>query len=223
VIARWILPIALLAAATAEAGMQAPVAVGADASGHFEYDWIFVFEYAMPTMAGFGASNSANTTGTTHGDCFCLGFPCSGEVGDTLRWHVTGKLIDLNHDGRVRNWVAGCDTGGGSSYTIIVSRNTAVDDAAALAGLRLSSQPNPCRDRARFDFDLPRSGRVSLELLDVGGRRVAKLVDDVRPAGSHSVEWRVPRSAESSPRCGVYFARLQFEGTRRIRRVLVVD
>jgi len=201
------------------AGMHAPVAVRADAVGHFEYDWFFVFEQSF-LMAGFGASNVNNTSQVTHGDCFCLTPNCNATAGDTLSWHVSGKLANLNYDGRVRNWVAGCESGeGGSTNTEILSPLTTGVDDDAPGEFQLRSEPNPCVQRATLHFDLPAPGRVTLCLYDVNGRRVAMLLDGSRSSGRHEVTWRV---ADSDVPRGVYFARLQFGGRVATQRLLVL-
>ncbi len=81
--------------------------------------------------------------------------------------------------------------------------------------LRLTVSPNPVRAGSRVSFELPEAAHVRLTLHDVAGRRVATLVDEVRPAGAH---------VESLPlrglAAGVYFARL--EAGRDVTRTRVV-
>jgi large repetitive protein len=76
--------------------------------------------------------------------------------------------------------------------------------------------PHPIRGSTRFEIDLPRPSPVTLEVFDVTGRRVSKLVDRVLEPGRHEVEWSAPAAR------GVYFARLRAMGeTRRIRAVVM--
>jgi len=56
---------------------------------------------------------------------------------------------------------------------------------------------------------------VTLELFDVRGRLVERLVDGVRPAGRHSVEWRVARGGS-----GLYFLRLRSSGLTLVRKLV---
>src|SRR5439155_12605969 len=114
------LALGLLAVSRAWAGMQAPGVVRADAAGHFDYEWMFVVEQSF-LIAGLGASNDLNTSGLFHGDCFCDRTFCAADSGDTLRWRVYGNLVNPHIDGRARNWVAGCEGEGGSSYTTVVT------------------------------------------------------------------------------------------------------
>ncbi len=76
-------------------------------------------------------------------------------------------------------------------------------------------RPNPFRSVAAIEYRLPRSGRVRLTVHDVGGRQVAVLVDGLRPAGRHAVEWR----AAAAP-AGLYFCRLETGGTVRTEKLV---
>ncbi len=84
-------------------------------------------------------------------------------------------------------------------------------------GLTLSS--NPVRDRAELSFALDRDGPATLQLFDPTGRRVETLIDGNLPRGTHRVEWQPSRSDLPS---GVYFAVLETEAGRMIRRLVRV-
>jgi poly-gamma-glutamate capsule biosynthesis protein CapA/YwtB (metallophosphatase superfamily) len=91
--------------------------------------------------------------------------------------------------------------------------------AGAAAGrLFLSApRPNPSAVETVLEYELPRAGRVLLEVYDVAGIRRATLVDRVEAAGSHRATW----DARGLP-SGVYFARLRAgdEGvTRKVMRL----
>lgn len=84
--------------------------------------------------------------------------------------------------------------------------------ALALAGA------HPFGNRGGLRFTLAQAGRVRLDVLDVAGRRIARIEDGFRPAGTHTVDWRT-----SSLPSGVYMARLEVAGRpAEVLRVLVV-
>ena len=93
-----------------------------------------------------------------------------------------------------------------------------VPDARART-LRLGPvRPTPARGQAGFAFTLPSAGAVTLELLDLQGRRVASALSGAwREAGPQSVSMR---TAGVAP--GVYFARLAWNGQACVTRCVVM-
>ena len=202
------------------AGMQAPDFVVAANGGGFTYPWTFVVD-APFLIAGLGASDLHNTGGVFHGDCFCDSVFCAADIGDTIRWTVSGNLVDIESKGQVSNWLAGCKGEGGSrTTTILPPGSTDVADLGSELALLLWSQPNPSRGRMRLSYVLPAPGPVFLELYDPMGRSVARLVDRVESAGMHTVVWNDAASGSGSMR-GIYFARLAFAGQTRITRIVI--
>lgn len=80
-----------------------------------------------------------------------------------------------------------------------------------------ANYPNPFRDATTITWTMQRSGAVRLTVYDVVGAKVATLIEDDVPAGEHTVRW-APRGLPS----GVYFYRLQANGTTMTRRMTVV-
>jgi hypothetical protein len=78
--------------------------------------------------------------------------------------------------------------------------------------------PNPSAGAVSVQFVLPRAARARLSVLDVQGRDVAVLADEAMSAGRHALTW------ESGPRAhaaGLYFIRLEAEGRRIVRRLVI--
>jgi hypothetical protein len=104
----------------------------------------------------------------------------------------------------------------------VTGGTTAVGDTPPHTGLALSTPaPNPFGSRTLVEFTLPRESDVTLDVLDVGGRRVRSLLlGERRSAGTQTVEWdgRTDRS-ERAP-SGMYFVRLLAGPERRVQRVV---
>jgi hypothetical protein len=82
--------------------------------------------------------------------------------------------------------------------------------------------PNPALGMTTLSFGLPRAGRVSLDVYDLGGRRVANLLDGVLAAGRYSRAWDGPgRDGVRSP-AGLYFVRLVTDEGARTRRLTLI-
>jgi len=91
------------------------------------------------------------------------------------------------------------------------------------AAFRLEQNaPNPFNPSTRIPFQLTRSGRVTLSIFDVAGRRVRDLVDRDLPAGVHAAEWDGRDDTGSAVASGVYFYRLQTGPQSETRRLVLV-
>lgn len=76
--------------------------------------------------------------------------------------------------------------------------------------------PSPVLDRGTVTFQLPQQEHVRLIIYDVLGREVRRLVDEIRPAGSHRVDFEVGDLSS-----GVYLYELQAGFVRGARTMIV--
>jgi hypothetical protein len=83
--------------------------------------------------------------------------------------------------------------------------------------LELSASPNPSVRSTELSFSLPVGARVQLDVLDVGGRVVAKVWSGVLGAGRHSLTWRHHLNS------GMYFVELRVGSEKRVRPVVLVQ
>jgi hypothetical protein len=84
------------------------------------------------------------------------------------------------------------------------------------------ARPNPARGATRLGFALPAEERVTLEVIDVRGRRVRILSSGVRSAGPHAVSWDLRDAAGRRVAPGLYFARLAGEREVRVQRFVTL-
>jgi hypothetical protein len=151
-------------------------------------------------------------------------------VGDTASPWVRAAFtlprpnVDLTAQMRLR-FIAS-DTGGGSlveglidDLTVTVTRPgglTPVGDTPA-ATAALSVYPNPFNPRTTLAFVLPHAGELRLRILDPRGREVACPLAGAQPAGPGQVAWDATSLAS-----GVYFARLELDGTTLVTQKLTL-
>ena len=79
------------------------------------------------------------------------------------------------------------------------------------------NHPNPFNPATTIQFDVPVDNHVQLTVYSVTGQKVAELVDDTLPAGSHSVCW----DAHDMP-SGVYFYTLVSRSVRESKKMMLV-
>ncbi len=96
-----------------------------------------------------------------------------------------------------------------------VRTQTADSTAASVAGSRITAfalapvAPNPAFGHVRLGFDMPRAADVTLDVLDIQGRRVAVLATGALNAGHHDVTWTGATTTGAALEPGVFFARLR--------------
>lgn len=93
---------------------------------------------------------------------------------------------------------------------------------AEVAAPYLSIGPNPFNPKTEVRFGLVKEQKVRLEVFDVRGRLVRRLVDEYVGLGHHSVPWEGDDSSGRPVASGVYFVRLQTEEMGFSQRILLV-
>jgi hypothetical protein len=94
-----------------------------------------------------------------------------------------------------------------------------VGDRAGVA-TQLRMVPNPARNGGDIQFTLASERDVRITLHDVAGRRVRRLLDEVRPAGTHTVRWDGRDDGGTVVRPGTYFVTVRTNGDQISKRVV---
>jgi hypothetical protein len=91
-------------------------------------------------------------------------------------------------------------------------------DSGLPAVARLNQNyPNPFNPTTTIAFELPRDSKVSLRVFDTRGRLVERVLDEVRPAGRHTVTFDGRGLAS-----GLYFYRIDAGDYTEVRRMTLV-
>jgi hypothetical protein len=77
--------------------------------------------------------------------------------------------------------------------------------------------PNPFNPTTTISFDLPNESTVQLQIYDIQGKVVSKLINKTLDEGSHSVTF----NSDGLP-SGVYFYRLQTQDFTDIKRMILL-
>lgn len=111
---------------------------------------------------------------------------------NTYVLHMTGELYDGTP-------IAGYDC------VLLITREEPSPVSVAPRPLELlGNHPNPFNPVTQISLYLPQAVHVTIDIYNVLGQRVDRLVDDVMDAGEHVVEWDGSKAAS-----GVYFYRFQ--------------
>ena len=103
----------------------------------------------------------------------------------------------------------------------ISSDATAAGEVPAALALG-QNYPNPFNPKTAIGFSLSQAGDVRLEVFDAAGRSVRLLQDGAMGSGLHTVNWDGTNEAGSALGTGVYFYRLDAEGERMTRKMLLL-
>ena len=145
--------------------------------------------------------------------------------GDPTFFYI-GQQFDLGVDNVRIDYV----TRPGAELTADPEREAAGADAlgdAAPASLAAgepagavlhAARPNPFSGTADIGFSVPRATPVTLDVVDLTGRRVARLADRVFEAGEHAVAWHA-----SDVPAGLYLVRLQTDRTVQVQQAVVTE
>jgi len=144
-------------------------------------------------------------TGYPQGYCADYGFTFTIEAGGTYSAYVAYDDFYASAPSSV--------------YTLTWVDPLGVDDQAGVPDQFFLAQnyPNPFNPMTTIEFGLPVPSQVELVVYDITGRQVALLVDGIRTAGNHAIQF----DAAQMP-SGLYFYQLTADGYISTRKMMLV-
>jgi hypothetical protein len=138
--------------------------------------------------------------------------------------YTTEPTMDVSGQAYDRYMVTASDSAGnesGASHVASVCGD--MDPRQSLPGAYALTQisPNPFGFRTAIAFALPEACELRLAVLDVRGRLVRTLTDEVWPAGYHSVTWSGENDVAEMAGSGIYFVLIEAGGFAATKRVLL--
>jgi hypothetical protein len=134
-------------------------------------------------------------------------------TGDPRRLCVAGNTIYVA-DRMSGLWMFVLD---GAASTV---EEVASGGPGLLAALR--SYPNPTERATNLEFDLSTSGPVTVEVYDMGGRKVADVFTGDLAAGTNRFTWGGRDSEDQEVAAGVYLYRVTASGKAKTGRVTIL-
>ncbi len=144
------------------------------------------------------------------------------QFGKTIR-----RLGDINGDGRNDILV-----GSGSyndtvyKYCRIYTQDFEVANGnyniPAIKELQLCNYPNPFNPTTTISYSLPEEGNVCIEVYNVKGQKVKKLVNEQKESGHHTIKWNGTDENNKNVGSGVYFYKVKTEKSSLIDKMIML-
>jgi hypothetical protein len=93
-----------------------------------------------------------------------------------------------------------------------------IPSATALTGVH----PNPFNPQTTINYELATPAAVELDIYDVKGALVRRLIRESKPAGRHAVVWNGQDDAGGRTASGVYLARFSAGNYRDVRKLVML-
>lgn len=88
--------------------------------------------------------------------------------------------------------------------------------------LLIRNAPNPFSATTTLALDLPRAGHVTIRILDIAGREVARVADRDFGAGRHDIPFTGRSAAGHDLPGGIYFVHANAGGASSLQRISIV-
>jgi hypothetical protein len=120
-------------------------------------------------------------------------------------------------------------SGGGGAFVTKLHAYPAMDVSDEMTPVSLPEKaaldqnyPNPFNPSTVIGFDLPKPSLVSLDIIDVLGRKVTTLINEHLTAGSKRVQWDGRDNTGAEVASGVYFYRLQIGDHVEVKKMVLL-
>jgi flagellar hook assembly protein FlgD len=82
--------------------------------------------------------------------------------------------------------------------------------------------PNPFNAETIIKYQLPKSGKVKLQIYDIAGRMISTLVNGEQKAGYYVISWDCRNSAGQGASSGIYFFRINAGDFMQTKKLLLI-
>jgi hypothetical protein len=148
-------------------------------------------------------------------------FPIGSGVRGPIGYDASAQAFAMLPDGL---WVGGSFSLAGGKPSARIARFDGYAPAVPPPGSRLvSAAPSPTTGAFTLRFRTANAGRVRVTLIDITGRQVATIHDQLHAAGAIVIPWSGQPSSGGSLRSGIYLMRIECPGeSDRSARIAIV-
>lgn len=82
--------------------------------------------------------------------------------------------------------------------------------------------PNPFNPSTIIKYQIPSSGRVSIQIFDISGRLIRSINQEMKNAGTYQVVWEGKNNESQTVASGVYFYMVKFNNSIMTKKMLFI-
>ncbi|MFH2048950.1 MAG: FlgD immunoglobulin-like domain containing protein [bacterium] len=110
----------------------------------------------------------------------------------------------------------------GSSVIVTVTVTNIIEPLIPSEFSLSQNYPNPFNMSTTIEYGLPEQCQISITVYNILGQEVSTLVDGIRPAGLHQVQWDGTNSHGNTVATGVYIYRIETSTYIKTKKMLLV-
>lgn len=122
---------------------------------------------------------------------------------DTIATGIGGLAPSFTFDGAGNLYVTDLAFGQVLQFDLLTSTGE-----SAVASASVKAYPNPFAEQVTVEYELTEAARVSMDIYDLSGRRVAQFNEGKQDSGQHSIRWNGTGSDAQKAPAGTYLYRL---------------
>ena len=108
------------------------------------------------------------------------------------------------------------------SFNLPIQQVTSnLQDVDIIDKVSMSNYPNPFNPETTLSFYLPEDTEVTLEIFNLKGQLVKRLVNDDFAKGNHQVVWKGNNQSNQQVNSGMYMYKLQTSKSRLIKKMIL--
>jgi len=129
------------------------------------------------------------------------------------------NLPEFDLAGNPRVYGGRIDMGAYENQNVVVGAN---ENLIPLVTKLNPNYPNPFNPSTTINYTLKEKSKVTLNIYNIKGQKVKKLVSKQLSAGQHSIVWDGKDDNEKSVSTGIYFYKLKTENHEKTKRMVLL-
>ena len=134
----------------------------------------------------------------------------------------SGDVVWLRFTGRPMVRLTVADARSSSNASLNTMKKKGEGEAVPTTYVLEQNYPNPFNPTTTIEYEIPSTGKVTLEIYNIIGERVRTLVNDVQDAGVYQVVWDGRDESRNTVATGVYLYRVHAGNFSSVKKMLLM-